>query len=397
MSSHSVCSQARRRALAVGCLVAGSIALIGLAAAGAGGPARAAAATTGQFHVVPIGAFKEPVYATGAPGHKHLLFVVERRGTIQVLRHGTEVDRPFLDLRARVDSSFFEDGLLSVAFRPRSSLFYVFYTNNAGNSEIDEFKLDERDPTRTVPGSRRKVLEITRPKKHAHNGGQLQFGPDDLLYISTGDGSYPSDPFGNAQSKHSLLGKLLRIDPRQHGARPYRSPESNPYVGKSGRDKIYALGFRNPWRFSFDRKTGAIAIGDVGEGSWEEVDYEPRGKAKGKNFGWVNFEGDHPYESQTPPPNYAPPIFEYPHTNGCGAITGGYVVRYPPLGSLEGRYLYSDFCTGEIRSLIPRADGAVDDQLVVQDYSLSSFGEGPGGRIYVVSLAGAVSRLEPGP
>jgi glucose/arabinose dehydrogenase len=388
----------RWRAIPLWRLLALALASIGLAAAAGGASTRAAADTPAAgVQLVPVDVFNEPVYVASVPRLKHLLFVVERHGTVRVLRNGVTVEQPFLDISDRVDSSYFEDGLLSIAFRPHSSLMYAFYTNEAGNNEVDEFRFDKRVPTQVIPGSRRQVLEVPRPAQHAHNGGQLQFGPDKLLYISTGDGSFPSDPYENAQDTHSLLGKLLRIEPRGRGHQPYRIPKSNPYVGRDGRDEIYALGFRNPWRFSFDRETGAIAVGDVGEAAWEEVDYEPRGQARGANFGWDDFEGDQPFESQVPPPNFAPPIFEYPHSGVCSSITGGYVVRDPHLANLDGRYLYGDFCTGELRSLIPGPNGATDDQALVQSYAPSSFGEGPSGQIYVTSLAGAVYRLESSP
>jgi glucose/arabinose dehydrogenase len=374
---------------------------LGLAAAaiGASTPAAADLPPTGGVKLVQIGSFVEPVDVASAPGLKHLIFVVERRGTVRVLRDGVELKRAFLDIRHRVASSYGENGLLSIAFMPHSSLVYAFYTNKAKHSEIDEFRLDKRKPTRIRPNSRREVLEITRTAD-THNGGQLQFGPDNLLYISTGDAGAPADPYENAQDTSSLLGKLLRINSRKQGSQPYGIPDTNPYVGTDGRDEIYALGLRNPWRFSFDRETGAIAIGDVGESSWDEVDYEPQGQANGANFGWDDFEGDHPFESQVPPPNYQAPIYEYPHTGPapCWSITGGYVVRDPDLTSLDGRYLYADFCTGELRSLIPEPGGAMDNApLGTTVPHATSFGEGPDGQIYAASLDGPVYRLEPGP
>jgi glucose/arabinose dehydrogenase len=399
-------SPRRNRHFGLGRGLAGVLGLVSLTVAVVVGTRPAVAVVPGaEVKLVEIGSFAEPVDVASAPGLKHLVFVVERRGTVRVLFDGVELKRPFLDIRHRVSSSYGEDGLLSIAFMPDSPLLYAFYTNKAGGSEIDEFKLKKRQPTQALSSSRREVLEFPRTYD-THNGGQLQFGPDNLLYISTGDAGRPGDPYENAQDPSNLLGKLLRIDPRRQVSRPsgtpgpYGIPETNPFVGEAGMDEIYALGLRNPWRFSFDRETGAIAIGDVGESAWEEVDWVPKGEANGANFGWDDFEGNHPFESQVPPSNYRAPIFEYPHAGSapCWSITGGYVVRDPDLSSLEGRYLYGDYCSGELRSLIPDPGGAVDDAALGPTVPhLTSFGEGPDGQLFVASLDGPVYRIEPEP
>jgi hypothetical protein len=243
------------------------------------------------------------------------------------------------------------------------------------------------------------VLRIHHRKHDHHNGGQLQFGPDGLLYIGTGDGGSDGDRDGNAQSKTSLLGKILRIDPRRRGGRPYRVPKGNPFVGQRGRDEILARGLRNPFRFSFDRDRRRIAIGDVGEGSREEVDYETLRKLRRANFGWNAFEGSVRFEpgGSPPPKRHDRPIHEYGHGGGNCSIIGGYVVRDKRLESLQGRYVYADFCVGEIRSLVPRAKGARRDRASGLALGLpSTFGEDGRGRIYVASLAsGKVFRFEP--
>lgn len=340
-----------------------------------------------------IGSFDAPVYVTGAPGFPRLLFVVEQPGRVLVLRGGQR--RTFLDIRGLVGYGG-EEGLLSVAFPPdyaRSKRFYVYYTDEAGNIRVDEFR--RRTATRASFGSRRPVIEIPHPVNGNHNGGQLQF-LGDLLYFATGDGGAGGDPPDNAQNKDVLLGKLLRIDPRASGGRPYSVPSSNPFVGKAGRDEIYSYGLRNPFRFSFDTTHGQprIAIGDVGQDRFEELDYVTVGRANGANFGWDAFEGFAKYE--TPDPGgTVKPIFAYGRGRGC-TIIGGYVVRDPRLRGLRGRYVYADLCEGQLRSLVPhlkRASG--DRKLGLSVASPTSFGEDQQRRLYVTSLEGPVYRLVP--
>ena len=237
------------------------------------------------------------------------------------------------------------------------------------------------------------MLEVPHPRFSNHNGGQLQFGPDGLLYIGTGDGGSANDPAGNAQDKGSLLGKLLRINPLRRGrGKPYGIPNSNPYADEDGRDEIYARGLRNPWRFSFDRRR--IAIGDVGQDRVEEVDYETLRGARGANFGWDAFEGNALIEPPAPS-GHERPIHTYSHAGGGCSITGGYVVRDPALGSLRGRYVYGDLCLGELRSFEPGLGGARDDGRLglPRIDSLSSFGVDDRRRLYVASLGGGVWRF----
>jgi glucose/arabinose dehydrogenase len=227
-----------------------------------------------------------------------------------------------------------------------------------------------------------------------HNGGLLLFGPDDLLYIGTGDGGSGGDPFNNAQNLNSLLGKILRIDPRQSGSSPYTVPRSNPFVGRNGRDEIYAYGLRNPWRFSFDRRTGDLYIGDVGQDSREEIDFARRGGAKGRNYGWSCFEGKRRYDDSRNCPGASPPAIDYGRSNGECSVTGGFVVRDPGLPALRGRYVYGDYCRGQIRSLRISGGRAGDDgSLGLTVPELSSFGQDARGRIYATSLNGPVFRL----
>jgi glucose/arabinose dehydrogenase len=360
-------------------------------------------AASGGVALKKVGSFEEPVYVTGAPGFPKLLFVVEQGGQVQVLSGGRRLPRPFLDLGSAVSSGG-ERGLLSIAFPPDyrgSGRLYAYYTDRAGNIRIDEFK--RRSPTRAAFGSRRRVIEIPHAENSNHNGGQMQF-LGQLLYFATGDGGSAGDPPNNAQNKDVLLGKLLRIDPRPAAGRPYSTPASNPFAGRPGRDEIYSFGLRNPFRFSFDTvssKRPRIAIGDVGQNQFEELDYTTLGAASGANFGWDAREGFASYRDEnsgtSDPGGTTEPVFAYSHSRGGScSIIGGYVVADPRLRSLYKRYVYADLCEGELRSLEPhlgRAGG--DRKLGIGVDSPSSFGEDEAHHVYVASLEGPVFRLVP--
>lgn len=335
-----------------------------------------------------IGSFESPVYVTGAPGFPKLLFVVEQGGTVQVLRNGHKQARPFLDIHDLISSGG-ERGLLSIAFPPdykSSGRFYAYDTDPQGNLRIDEFK--RKSATRAARGSRRAMVRIPHPVNANHNGGQLQF-LGNWLYFGTGDGGSGGDPPNNAQNPHKLLGKLLQIDPRQADAKP----------------QVYSIGLRNPFRFSFDRVTEPgqprLAIGDVGQNRFEEVDYTTVAAAQGANFGWDAFEGFAPYEDENSgtddPGGTVKPIFAYPHSRGGScAIVGGYVVADKHLPTLYKHYIYADLCEGELRSLIPHLGGASHEHMLGLSVSEpSSFGEDNRGRVYVCSLDGPVYRLVP--
>jgi glucose/arabinose dehydrogenase len=350
-----------------------------------------------------IGRFDAPVYVAGAAGFPKLLFVVEQSGTVRVLRGGRRLPHPFLDISGLVGSGG-ERGLLSIAFPPdyrRSRRFYVYYTDVRGDIRVDEFR--RRSATRAARGSRRAVIEIPHPTNSNHNGGQLQF-LGNLLYLGTGDGGSAGDPPNNAQNRNSLLGKLLRIDPRPSGGRPYSIPAGNPFVGRRGRGEIYSYGLRNPFRFSFDAVTARqprIAIADVGQDRFEELDYTTVAAARGANFGWDALEGFSRYRdanSGTPDPGgTVKPVLAYPHSRGGScSIIGGYVVRDRRLRGLHGRYVYADLCEGQLRSVVPHLRRAADDRRLGLSISApSSFGEDTHGRIYVASLDGPVYRLVP--
>jgi glucose/arabinose dehydrogenase len=349
-----------------------------------------------------VGSFDQPVYVDQPPsGADGLLFVVEQPGRIKVVQMASGDESTFLDIAGRVASGG-ERGLLSVAFAPdyaQSGLFYVYYTAEGGDIRVEQYRRSPGDPLSADASSADRVIEIEHSRFANHNGGQLQFGPDGYLYVGTGDGGSFGDPRENAQNSRRLLGKLLRIDPA--GDDPYAIPPGNPYVGRRGRDEVYALGLRNPWRFSFDTETGKILIGDVGQDRREEIDAESPQSLRGANFGWDAFEGLRRYHSDDaskPPKKFEKPIEDYSSAKGNCAVTGGYVVHDPALPALAGRYVYADFCGGELRSLIPDLGGARGDgPLGIGEPDVSSFGIDAAGHVYVASLSsGRVSRLVPG-
>jgi glucose/arabinose dehydrogenase len=354
----------------------------------------------GGVRLEKLGDFDQPLYVTQPPGDRHHLFVVEQTGRVEVLTDGTQEDQPFLDLSDQV-SCCGEQGLLSIAFAPdyeKSGLVYADFTDRAGDTRIVEYQRSSSNPLTVDPASARAVLRVDQPFPN-HNGGLVLFGPDDLLYVGLGDGGSEDDPDRRGQDLGTLLGKILRIDPRPSDGHPYSVPPSNPFVdGAGARPEIYSYGLRNPWRFSFDRMTGALAIGDVGQNDWEEVDLVSRGAGSGANFGWSAFEGFARFNDDQSAPHAIPPVLVYSHDEGGCSITGGYVVRDRSLTSLYGRYLYGDFCLGDLRSFpaVPGRRATDDRALGLNVPSLSSFGEDGAGHIYATSLDGPVYRLAPG-
>ncbi|MSX02156.1 MAG: glucose dehydrogenase [Actinobacteria bacterium] len=359
------------------------------------------ASAAGAVKLVDVGTFSKPLYLTSPPTDKRRVMVVEQAGRIMVVRDGRKRSVPFLDIRSRVRSGG-EQGLLGLAFAPdyaRSGLFYVYFTRTDGRQEIAEFRRLTSERARS--SSYRSVL-IMDDAESNHNGGDIAFGSDKMLYVGTGDGGGGGDnhgTIGNAQDLGSLLGKMLRIDPRRSASRAYSVPRSNPFLGTPGaRPEIYAYGLRNPWRWSFDRSNGNLVIGDVGQSDVEEIDYLSRAAARGANFGWRVREGNQQYGSGSLS-GAVEPVITHTHDSGWCSITGGYVVRDPALTALRGLYVYGDFCMGKIYSAKLDASGATGDQAVAglpRINVLSSFGEDARGRIYVVSLGGAVRRLAAG-
>lgn len=328
---------------------------------------------------------------TQPPGERDDLFVVQQGG--QVIRVAPDGSTSvFLDIADEVVAGG-EQGLLSVAFAPdyeRSGHFYVDYTDTAGDTRVVEYRAggDSADE-----GSRRELLKIDQPFPN-HNGGLLLFGPDDELYVGTGDGGSGGDPDRNGQDLSTLLGKILRIDPRPSGDLPYGVPEDNPFAGSDdARGEIWAYGLRNPWRFSFDPEREWLTIGDVGQDTLEEVDIVVDGS--GANFGWSAFEGTNRFNDDQQAEGAIEPVLTYANDDENCSVTGGYVVRDRRLPSLYGRYVYGDYCAGELRSFSaePGVPASDDRPLGVSVEGLSSFGSGSDGTIYVTTLAGPVYRL----
>lgn len=348
-----------------------------------------------------------PVYVTSAPADRARLFIVEKPGRIRIHKNNALQTTPFIDIDPVVRSSGNEEGLLSMAFHPAyasNGYFYVYYTNNAGDLEIARYSVTA-NPDVADPNSALILLTIPHPTNTNHNGGQLQFGPDGYLYLATGDGGSGGDPPNNAQNTGVLLGKMLRLD--VDGGEPYTIPPSNPFVGPGNPlDEIWSLGLRNPWRFSFDRLTGDLWIGDVGQEIWEEVDLETANSPGGLNWGWDCYEGTHPYLSN-PSLAYCTgltftwPVYEYSQSSvsGC-AVTGGYVYRGSPNSTYFGDYLFADYCVGnKLWSL--RFNGSTwvaTQHTLVPPAGLilnnpASFGQDAYGDLYVADDSGEVFKI----
>ncbi len=383
-----------------------------LVLAGLGAPAAEAGDGTSPLQL--IGNFNSPVFVTSDPTNPDREFVVEKDGVIMVSQNGAK--STFLDLNNQQDPALdfvdacMERGLLSMAFSPdyaTTGLFYVLYNRSAspdpaleGDVQIDQFRTENGA---VVAGSRQHVLTIPHSSNCQHNAGQMQFGPDGYLYISSGDGYDYNAP----QNLNSLLGKVLRIQPVASGG--YTIPPSNPYVGVAGADEVWSYGVRNPWRFSFDRQTGAFMLGDVGDHNWEELNYDPAPNAgRAVNFGWSRCEGVEIYSPSDPlthtgspcdlvgarPPSYTfPHTTDPPQTTARCAITGGYVARDQSLGSLYGRYLFADLCTGQVYSaaLATEITDVRPEPITVE--TPSTFGEDSCGRLYIADLEGPVYRI----
>ena len=350
-----------------------------------------------------VSGFESPVHVTHAGDGSGRVFVVEQPGRIRIIKGQSLLGRPFLAIEGRVLSGG-ERGLLSVAFPPgyeAKRYFYVDYTREQdGATVISRFRLTA-DPDQADAGSEEIILTIPQPFAN-HNGGQLAFGPlDGYLYIGMGDGGSGGDPLNHAQNPDSLLGKMLRIDV-ESGTVPYAVPPSNPFVGRAGyRPEIWALGLRNPWRFSFDRTTGDLYIADVGQNAWEEVDFQAAKEPGGRNYGWRILEGTHCYNPSSgcvPPGNHSPPAAEYSHSEGC-SISGGFVYRGARFPLMQGVYFYGDYCSGRIWGLRSISGIWESSELIVTPHSISSFGEDEDGNLYLADLSGGVYALrgDPGP
>ncbi|HVT05546.1 MAG TPA: PQQ-dependent sugar dehydrogenase [Thermoanaerobaculia bacterium] len=333
-----------------------------------------------------------PVAITSPGDRSGRLFITEQRGTIRVVDRGSLVQTPFLDVSTLV-SCCGERGLLSVAFHPRyaeNGFFYIDYTDRNGDTVIARYSVSPTDDDVASPSSALVLLKIAQPYSN-HNGGQLQFGPDGYLYIGMGDGGSGGDPGNRAQDLSTLLGKLLRID--VDAASPYAIPSSNPFVGNSSaRGEIWALGLRNPWRFSFDRQNTDLWIGDVGQNAWEEIDLQRVGSIGGENYGWRLMEGTHCYNPSSNCDNggITRPVLEYSHAQGC-SVTGGYRYRGLRYPNLQGMYLYADYCSGTLWGALPDAQGRWSATVLLQTAkTVSTFGEDEDGEVYLADYSGGV-------
>lgn len=354
------------------------------------------------IHAEVIATVDQPLGLVGRFGDD-ALYIVSKLGAVWALRNGRVDPAPALDLMGRVALGD-EQGLLGLVFSPDGRFAYVDYTDRRGDTHVVEYAWTAEGAD---PASRREILFVDQPFPN-HNGGNLVFGPDGYLYVGMGDGGSDytrgdpqGDPDRNGQNLGVLLGKILRIQPRladgslPPGGARYAIPPDNPFVAEPGaRPEIWAYGLRNPWRFSFDRTTADLWIGDVGAGAREEVDLEPAGSAGGNNYGWNAMEGTVAWRAA--PPDAVPPLYEYDHRGGACAVTGGYVYRGAAIPDLVGWYVFGDYCTGVLHVLqvVPAgrrvyvAAGAVIQQL-------TSFGQDQQGELYATSLQGDVYRLIP--
>ncbi len=337
-----------------------------------------------------------PIYLAHAGDGSGRLFLVEKVGTIRVLKDGALLPDPFLDIRDRTKTTGNEQGLLGLAFDPdyaTNGRFYVNYIDLNGNTVVARYGVSSDNPDRADPASEVAILHVDQPYPN-HNGGDLVFGPDGYLYLGLGDGGSAGDPQGNGQRLDTLLGKILRIDVRGDA---YAIPPDNPFAGRQdARPEIWAYGLRNPWRFSFDRSTGDLYIGDVGQDAYEEIDFQPAGSPGGQNYGWNIMEGLHPYQGGDTN-GMILPVAEYPHTSGNCSVTGGYVYRGGKISALQGTYVFGDYCTGMSWVLRRFPDGWRSAEWFGMKISISSFGEDEAGELYVLDYkSGDAFILEPG-
>ena len=341
-----------------------------------------------------------PLYLTAPPVDLRRLFIVEQTGAIRIVKDGTLLAVPFLDISAQVLAGG-EQGLLGLAFDPdyiTTGRFVVHYTDLAGDTRLSIFQISA-DPDIANAASEQVILTADQPYPN-HNGGQIVFGPDGFLYMGLGDGGSQNDPDGRGQSLSDLLGSILRVD--VHTGTSYSIPADNPFVGQAGtQPEIWSFGLRNPWRFSFDRATGDLYIADVGQNRFEEVDIAPAnvGSGRGANYGWSVMEGSHCFSGECDQAGLTLPLFEYGHDQGC-SIIGGYVYRGSAIPDLQGLYFFGDYCEGWVRSFRYISGAAIE----LTDWPslrpgglLTSFGEDAAGELYVLSSSGGVFKVVPDP
>lgn len=341
------------------------------------------------------GGLNRPLFMTQLDDGR--FFIVEQDGRILVMVDGEILASPFLDITDVVSTAGNEEGLLGLAFHPEfaeNGYFYAYYTRQIGrtrDSVVARFRIYDGDPNRAIASSRTEIFTIGQPFRN-HNGGMITFGPDGYLYVALGDGGNRDDPNNNGQNPDTLLGSIIRIDvDNPADGQRYGIPADNPFVDGGGAPEIWVWGLRNPWRFSFDRSTGDMFIGDVGQRQWEEIDIVSAGDS-GLNFGWNAFEGSNDYVG-TANGDTVLPIAEYSHEEGC-SVTGGYMYRGDALPELNGTYLYADFCEGTIWSLTQSGDGEWESELFMDtDYRITSFAEDLAGELYVIDRRGGIYKL----
>jgi glucose/arabinose dehydrogenase len=347
--------------------------------------------TSVRIELEQVATLEQPLAMAVRPGSSGL-YIAQKTGKVVHLRGGSVDPAAVLDLSGQVSLGS-EQGLLGLAFSPDGRELFVNYTDTNGDTHVTAFVMNGG---RADLSTRREVLFVEQPFVN-HNGGNLAFGPDGYLYVGLGDGGSGGDPQGNGQSLSTLLGKMLRIEPRSVEGRGYTVPPTNPFVDRSGaRPEIWAFGLRNPWRYTFDRETGDLWIADVGQSAWEEINVQPAASNGGENYGWNLMEGEHPYEGGEPPEGAVRPVFEYSHDDGGCTVTGGYVYRGSAIPELYGAYVFGDYCIGRLEAI--RVEGGrVTEHRVLGPVveGLSSFGEDAEGELYAMSLGGEVSRIVP--
>ena len=363
--------------------------------------------------------FDKPIYICSFPNHDNHHIVLEQKGTIKIIKNNQILRTYFLDIRDRVHRPLFpgdEMGLLGFAFDPyyiENNYIYVHYNDKEDNTIISRFEVDDGIANKS---SEKNILKLKQPYMN-HNGGTISFGKDGYLYIGLGDGGSAGDPEKRAQDLTNLFGSILRID--VHTSDSYLIPKDNPFIDNNNiKSEIWSYGLRNPWRFSFDRLTGDMIIGDVGQSLWEEINFELFPNKGGKNYGWNVMEGNHcyPEDSKCNSDNLTMPVFEYPNNanyaktlfgikqpnmDGC-SITGGYVYRGNELVDMDGRYIFGDYCTGKIWSIVVNENesinlknhtGSIMNSIGKKEFYLSSFGEDNKGEIFIIDYNGTIYKL----
>lgn len=348
-----------------------------------------------QYEWVPIVSdFTKPLGMTSFFSDRLIIYVLEQGGVIRVIENERIRNEPFLDISNKIRTQGSEQGLLGIALDPNFSingLFYLNYSNRDGDTVIARYQANEGRYT-TIPDSEQIILTQNQPYSN-HNGGNLVFGPDGFLYIGLGDGGSGGDPELRSQNPETLLGKMLRISVQDQEM--YAIPSDNPYQAGEGRAEIWAMGLRNPWRYSFDRLTGDLWIADVGQGNWEEINFTPANAQPGLNYGWYYREGTHPFKGDpSNPSDLIDPVYEYDHSMGSCSVTGGFVYRGEQLPEWYGVYLFGDFCNGKVWGMLQTDDGqSLVTSLFETGVNISSFGEDVFGELYLIAHNGTLYQL----